>query len=104
MDPGPYQVMHGEKGMAILQDKFFRFLASWLLPLLQPRPQPTGHCCVHDVLEYFAIKTSHLNLVSLKTATCEGGAFSSGHVLVQTCKSFHQHVEAAIAKNGGHID
>ena len=39
VNPGPCQVLHGEKGMAILQDKFYRFL-----PLLQPRPEPTGHC------------------------------------------------------------
>ena len=50
------------------------------------------------------MKTSHLNSVSLKAANCEGGAVSSGYFLVQTCKSFHQRVEATIANNGGHID
>ena len=58
----------------------------------------------YGVLEYFAIKTSHLNFVSLKAAICKGGAVSLGHILVQTYKSFHQRAVATFAKNGGHIE
>ena len=52
----------------------------------------------YGVLEHYAIKTSHLNSVSLKAAICEGGTVSSGHVLVQTYISFCQCVEANIAR------
>ena len=103
MDPGPCQVLYSEKGTAILQDKFYRYLAGWLLPPSSPDMKPLD-IAGSGVLEYFTIKTSHLNLVSLKATICKGGAVFSGDVLVQTCKSFHQCVEATIAKNVGHID
>ena len=51
----------------------------------------------YGVLEHFDNKTCHLNSVLLRAAILKGGAVSLCHILVQTCKSFPQGVEAVIA-------
>ena len=60
VDQAPCQVMQGEKGMAIPQDKFYGYLASRLLPPSSQDLNPPD-MAGYGVLERCAIKTSHLN-------------------------------------------
>ena len=59
MELGPCQVLHGEKGMAILQDKFTGFWLADFCPFSSPDLNQLD-IAGYGILEHFAIKTSHL--------------------------------------------
>ena len=81
MDPGPCQVLHGEKVWQCYKTNFSDFWPADFCPSSSPDLNQLD-IAGNGVLEHFAIKTSHLILISLKAAICVGGAALSGDVLV----------------------